>query len=78
MSKSLALDGEVLSVGGHFGPNVGGETRHQFAAVDTSKGRLLPWSSAVGGSDHLGVWAMSTAGGVLRVGGGSRTVGGIA
>lgn len=76
--QALALAGGILYVGGHFGPTFGGHTRHQLAAVDPSNGRLLDWDPQLGGADHPGVWALAAGPSYLRVGGGFRTVAGLA
>ena len=45
---SLALEGDVLFVGGLFG-KMGTEPRQRLAAVNARSGRLLPWQPAVHG-----------------------------
>jgi hypothetical protein len=60
----------VVYVGGHFGPNFGGATRHQLAAVDELSGALLSYSLKLTGSDHPGIWAIIVDSTYLRVGGG--------
>jgi hypothetical protein len=68
--EAIAVSGGVVYVGGHFGPNFGGATRHQLAALDELSGALLSYSLTLTGSDHPGIWAILVDSAYLRVGGG--------
>ena len=65
----------VVYVGGHFGPNFGGGTRHQLAALDAARGTLLPYTVGFTGGDHPGIWAVDAGADGLRIGGGFTLAG---
>lgn len=60
----------VVYVGGHFGPDFSGATRHQLAAVSAATGALLPYSVEFAGRDHPGIWAVDADSDGLRIAGG--------
>ena len=68
--QSIAVADGSVYVGGHFGPDFNGQTRHQLAVVDEGTGNLEPYSLPMTGSDHPGLWALSVEPGQLRLGGG--------
>ncbi len=68
--QAIAVSGNVVYVGGHFGPNFAGATRHQLAALDELSGTLLSYSLKLTGSDHPGIWAIIVDTTDLRLGGG--------
>lgn len=71
------LDG-TLYVGGHFGPTFAGNPRNQLAAVNATNGLVLPFAPNLGTSYFPGVWAIEASPEFLRIGGGFRTVAGVA
>ena len=68
--QAIAVSANVVYVGGHFGPNFAGDTRHQLAALDEPTGALLSYSLKLKGSDHPGIWAIIVDATYLRLGGG--------
>jgi hypothetical protein len=84
--SALALRGRTLFLAGNF-KSVGGKARRGLAAVDSARGRLLPWrlqgNPIVSGRgkerDRAGsIWALALArdGRTLYVGGGFDRIGG--
>ena len=76
--QAVAVTDGTLYVGGHFGPVFDGQQRGQLAAVDAGSGQLLPWAPDLGPSYFPGVWVISAGPDFLRVGGGFRSVNGVA
>jgi trimeric autotransporter adhesin len=68
--QAIAVAGGQVYVGGHFGPDFNGSTRHQLAVVDEQTGNLLSYSLPMTGNDHPGLWALSVEPNVLRIAGG--------
>jgi hypothetical protein len=84
---SVRADGNVqavdyingtLYVGGHFGPTFASNPRNQLAAVNATNGSVLPFAPNLGTSYFPGVWAIEASPEFLRIGGGFRTVAGVA
>jgi hypothetical protein len=70
--QAIAVSNGVVYVGGHFGPNFAGMTRHQLAALDEVSGAVLSYSLKFTGSDHPGIWAIIVDATSLRLGGGMQ------
>jgi hypothetical protein len=74
--QALALVGNSLYIGGHFGPKFGGATRTTLAAVDVTTGKLDPNFAPTDQTWWPGVWAMVGTSTGLYVGGDITKIGG--
>jgi len=61
-------------VGGHFGPDFNGATRHELAVLDEGTGDVEAYSLPFTGNDHPGIWALSVEPNQLRIGGGGTAL----
>ena len=67
-----------LYVGGHFGPSFASNPRGQLAAVNAANGAVLPFNPNLGTNYYPGIWAIDAGADFLRIGGGFRSVNGVA
>jgi hypothetical protein len=63
-ANTIALDGDVLYVGGAF-EQAGGQRRRNLVALDAVSGAVLPWR----GSANRSVYGVAAAGGRVAIGG---------
>ena len=72
--QAIVVTGGLVYVGGHFGPDFNGETRHELAVLDEDTGNLESYSLPFTGNDHPGIWALSVEPNQLRIGGGGTAL----
>jgi hypothetical protein len=76
--QSIDVADGLVYVGGHFGPDFSGSTRHELAVLDENSGALQHYSLPFTGNDHPGLWAVSAEPTQLRIGGGGTALTGTA
>lgn len=69
---ALLYKSGVVYVGGLF-TTIGGQSRNNLAAINSSTGAVLPWNPNV----NTEVFALATSGNILYIGGTFSTVGGV-
>jgi hypothetical protein len=74
--QALALSGQTLYVGGSFS-SIGGQTRHDIAAIDTTNGQVTGWDPDAASVGRPGsVRALAASGQTVYAGGDFSSIGG--
>ena len=71
--QAVAIDGDTVYAGGHFGPNFGNQLRTGFVALSAATGGVLNFAPRFYGGEQ--VWDIMAEPDTLRVGGGYTRIG---